>query len=468
MSDIIVAGGGMCGLAAAMMLADAGHRVTVLERDAAEPPADVHEAAAWARPAVAQFGLANWLLPMGTDVLRRRLPTAYELLEANGGLRLNLVKAALGRRPGSALEPADDRFDLLTGRRSTLEWVMATAARRHPGVEVRRGASIAGFAAGAAVLDGVPHVDGVVLQSGETLRGALVVDATGRRSATPSWLAGIGAPAPAEDAADSGFTYTGRYFRSADGTVPALAAPVLSPIGSFSVLTLPADNGTWSVTLYGLSADPAVRRFRDPAVFERVVRACPLHAHWLDGEQIGELLLMGGIADRHRRFVVDGRPCATGVLTVGDAGSCTNPSLGRGCSFGLAHVEVLVACIAEHLDDPAALALRYHERTEAEIAPWHEATIALDRSRLEAMRAEVAGRPPEVSAQQRLVAALAGAFGTDPLATRAYGDLVSCTARPEEVFARPGVLARARELAAAHRPQPLPGPTREQLLALVA
>lgn len=466
--DIVVVGGGMCGLAAAMMLADDGHRVTVLERDAAPPPPDVDAAASWARPAVAQFGLANWLLPMGTDILRRRLPAAYELLDANGGFRFNLVKYVLGLQPGVAIEPADDRFDLLTARRSTLEWVMATAADRHRGVEVRRGVPIAGLSVGAAVSDGVPHVDGVVLATGETVRADLVVDATGRRSATPAWLAGIGASAPFEESADSGFTYTGRYFRSADGTVPALVAPILSPIGSFSVLTLPADNGTWSVTLYGLSADPAVRRFRDPEVFERVVRACPRHAHWLDGAPTGELLTMGGIADRHRRFVVDGRPCATGVLTVGDASSCTNPSLGRGCSFGLAHVEVLVDSVAEHLGDPLALAFRYDERTETEIRPWHDATTALDRARLAAMRDLVAGRTPERSVAQRLVDALADAFASDPIATRAYGDLVSCTARPDEVFARAGVLARARELAAAHQPQPLPGPSRDQLLALVA
>ena len=37
------------------------------------------------------------------------------------------------------------------------------------------------------------------------------------------------------------------------------------------MLTLPADNGTWSVTVYGLAEDKALRRARDPEVHRRIV-----------------------------------------------------------------------------------------------------------------------------------------------------------------------------------------------------
>ena len=46
---------------------------------------------------------------------------------------------------------------------------------------------------------------------------------------------------------------------------------------------------------------------------------------------------MSGIVDRRRRAVVDGTPVATGILPVGDALCCTNPSLGRGITMGLMH-----------------------------------------------------------------------------------------------------------------------------------
>jgi len=234
------------------------------------------------------------------------------------------------------------------------------------------------------------------------------------------------------------------------------------------VLTLPADNGTWSVTLYGLADDKALRRFRDPEVHDRVVRACPLQAHWLDGEPINEVVSMAGIVDRHRRFVVGGRPCATGLLTVGDASSCTNPSLGRGITFGLMHVEVLRAAVAAHLDDPLELALDFDRRTEAELRPWHDATRAMDRSRVREMQDHIAGRTPEVDPAGAIGDALVANAGRDGVATRAFGDIFSCLATAEEVFARPGVFEHIIGLAGTEPAAPLPGPDRAQLLALVS
>ena len=52
-------------------------------------------------------------------------------------------------------------------------------------------------------------------------------------------------------------------------------------------------------------------------------------------------MTMAKIEDRIRSLVVDGRPVATGVLTVGDSWACTNPSVGRGISIGMLHAVAL-------------------------------------------------------------------------------------------------------------------------------
>ena len=185
------------------------------------------------------------------------LPDVVERLVAAGGLHWNQA-AELPTQPG------DERFATVTGRRTTIEWVLATAAADESGVEVRRGAAIAGLLTGPAVTDGVPHVTGVRLTDGEEIAADLVIDATGRRSPTTDWIAEIGGRAPAEEAEDFGFTYTGRFFRSADGSVPEIPGAVLTPAGSISLLCIPADNGTWSTTVYSASSDapaaPAARR----------------------------------------------------------------------------------------------------------------------------------------------------------------------------------------------------------------
>ncbi len=56
MADIIVLGGGLCGLASALLLARDGHEVTVLEQDpdpVPDTPAEAWER--WHRGGVAQF-----------------------------------------------------------------------------------------------------------------------------------------------------------------------------------------------------------------------------------------------------------------------------------------------------------------------------------------------------------------------------------------------------------------------------
>lgn len=464
MAEIVIAGGGICGLAGAMMLADDGHDVTVVERDGAPPPPGPAEAADWDRRSVAQFELGHWMHSRGTSILRESVPRAYELIRDNGGLSFNLVKYLLGVQ-GVDAEPGDDRFDLLTGRRSTLEWALATAAEDHPGVAVQRGRVIAGLSADT---DGsVPHVTGLRMADGQDMAADLVVDATGRRSPTPAWLAEIGACSPEEVAEDSGFAYYGRYFQSADGSTPAIIAPLLTPYGSFSLLTLPADNGTWSVTLYGLAEDKAARRFREPEVFERIVKELPLHAHWLDGEPITEMVSMVGPVDRERSFVIDGQPCATGILTVADAHSCTNPSLGRGMSLGLIHTEILRETVRAHIDDPTALALAFHERTKSELQPFHDATVRTDRRRVNDMRIYLDGGVPEATPEERIADTIIGNAAADPVMTRAFGQIMGCEALPEEVLAQPGVFERVLELGEGPAPEEPPGPSRDHVLELV-
>ena len=94
MPNTIVLGAGLCGLAAGMMLARDGHRVTVLERDPAPVP-DTPEAAweRWGRDGVAQFRQAHYMQARGRLVLEAELPDVHAR-DAGGGR----VAAGPGRR----------------------------------------------------------------------------------------------------------------------------------------------------------------------------------------------------------------------------------------------------------------------------------------------------------------------------------------------------------------------------------
>jgi 2-polyprenyl-6-methoxyphenol hydroxylase-like FAD-dependent oxidoreductase len=465
MADILVMGGGLCGLASALLLARDGHAVTVLERDPDPPPTSVAAAwERWNRRGVAQFRLAHIYLARFTRLLETELPDAVAAIEAAGGWRHNFVHDTPPAVTDRAPRPGDERFECLTARRSTMEHVLAALASREPRVTIRRGATVAGLLTGSSATPGVPHVVGVRTADGETLRADLTVDAMGRRSPLPRLLEPLGGKAPHEETEDSGFAYYGRHYHRAGGT-PAFVAPPLTPLGSISVLTLPADNDTWSVTLYAAAADAPTRRFREPEVFERVLRACPLHAHWLDGDPIGEMASMVSGADRLRRYVVDGAPVVTGVLSVGDAWACTNPSLGRGSSMGLLHCVRLRELVRAGIADPVALAVAWDADTGRYLEPWHDATLQTDRQRFREMTAAIQGVDPEPAPP--IIAAFMRAVGRDAEAFRALMEIRQVLALPSEVFGRPGFADHVLEVGRDGEGPSPPGPDRRELLALL-
>ena len=236
-------------------------------------------------------------------------------------------------------------------------------------------------------------------------------------------------------------------------------------MGVFSILTLNGDNDTWSVTLYTTAKNKPMRALRDPAAFHRVVGGCPLQAHWLDGQPVTDVLPMGGVLDRYRRFVVDGEPVVTGFAAVGDAWACTNPSAGRGLSVGVLHAQVLRDVVRDHLDDPAALARAYDAETERQVTPYYRNQIGADRVRVAEMTALLDGTP--TPRPNRVVGTFVAAAFHDADVFRALIETVICVALPQEVMARPHVAAKMAEMRGA-APPPDPVMERDRLLELLA
>jgi 2-polyprenyl-6-methoxyphenol hydroxylase-like FAD-dependent oxidoreductase len=443
--------------------------VTVLERDGAPVPASPDEAwERWSRDGVTQFRQTHYLSPRGRELLDEGLPDVAAGLEVAGGIRVDVLEhmplSIVDRTP----REGDERYVTLTARRPTLEHVVAQIAEAEPDLRIRRGTVARELV--VRVYNGVPHVAGVRTERGETLEADLVVDAMGRRSQLPRWLAAVGAGPVHEEAGDSGFLYYTRFFRSDGRGIPAPRRPMLTAIGTFSLLTVPADNDTWSVTIYTSAGDRPLKRLRDPERWSAVVAACPRHAHWLDGEPLTDVIPMGGIVDRYRRLAANGRPAATGVALVGDAWACTNPSLGRGMTLGLLHAVRLRDTAGTHLDDPREFAEAWDTITEEELTPWYRDTVEEDRTRLaeiEALRHGVAYAPPAGS-PAALRTALLSAAVRDADAYRALLATRNCLSRQAEVLADDGFLLRVMELAGTGEPQPPLGPGRERLLQILA
>ena len=86
---------------------------------------------------------------------------------------------------------------------------------------------------------------------------------------------------------------------------------------------------------------------------------------------------------------------ATGLVAVGDAWACTNPSLGRGASIGAAARLRAAGRAAPRRARPTRTrwCCRFDEETAATVAPYRTRPLSFDRHRLAEIDADVAGVP---------------------------------------------------------------------------
>jgi len=150
-ADIVILGAGVVGLGTALLLAEDGHQVTVLERDPQAPPSPLDAWDNWCRRGVNQFRLPHFFMARYRTILETELPQVAKAIEAAGGRRYNPLLAIpdLVRGPE---RPEDHDVEVLTGRRPLVESAFAAVAATHPGLTIRRGATI-GMLHGLALRD---------------------------------------------------------------------------------------------------------------------------------------------------------------------------------------------------------------------------------------------------------------------------------------------------------------------------
>jgi len=479
----VVLGGGIAGLAAARLLTRHHARVVVLERDT-RPDATTPDSAyaGWVRRGVPQFRHSHAFLARLRLVLLAHLPEVLERLRSLGVRELGLAELA---PPGVTLSPeaGDEEVVLLACRRATFEWALRDCVRARPGVELREGVSVVGLS--VAARDGRrPSVTGVRLADGSVMPAALVVDATGRRSRAPTWLAAIGAPPPRERSADTGMYYYTRFYRLRRRRAPrGTTGLVAGDLGWIKVAIFPGDNASFSISIGAPVADSSLGGLTDPARFEAFIRAFPAVAPWrapgvsvpIDGPAT-PVLVMGKLRNRLRRFVDREGPLAANFIAIGDAAYHSNPVYGRGATSALVHAALLDEALGRHPGDVRAAACFLDRESERELRPFWEAAVAGDRWALGETPS------PKVTDPLAWLARIAEqAFGwffdqgmlpasrVDPVIFRALMRIFNMLEPPERLFTDPGLLVRAlpvlaRVLRGDGPPPPFPVVAREAAL----
>jgi len=459
---VIIVGAGIGGLTAALGFARAGHQVTVLERDPLPPVDDVEAAFEAERRGAPQVHQTHGFLARLVVELRERFPDVLDAMLAAGCTTLPTT-ASLGEPL-----PGDEDLQVLVVRRTTLEWVLRRAVLAEPGVVVRTGIGVRALL-GRPAADGHPAVvTGVVDQHGAEWEASIVVAATGRRGPVPQWLDGLGVDVD-ETVHESGLMYLSRWYRFVDGFGAELDPKLGGDLGFVKYLAVPGDGDTLSITLAVRTDDAELRSaLSDDERFEHACRILPgpdrfVGRHRL--EPIGGVRPMTGLLNRIRRFLDDdGRPTVLGFHAIGDSHTCTNPLYGRGCSLAAVQAIRLVDAAAEH-DDPAARAVAYEAACRAEVEPWFEVSVQMDR-----MGADPAGLGfgggGDADAGKAMGAVFAAAQ-TDPVIGRGMARFWNLLATPVDLMGDAALMARMAEVMADPDAFPLPpveGPTRTELL----
>ena len=335
--NIVVAGAGIGGLAAALFLARAGHRVTVAERFASPRPIGSGLILQPTGLAVLQaLGLGEAIAACGSPI--RRL-----FGKASGRVVLDVRYAALKR-------------EALGVHRSALFGVLYEAAQNEPGVSIESGFEAAGLDRGS---DGRPFL---VSTNGRKLgpfdlcvdaagaRSPISADIPARRRALPYGALWTNVPWPGAPFDDASLEQ--RYERASS------MAGVL-PVGRRHGEAEPLAAVFWSLKAADLAAWRAggLARWKDD--FAKL---------WPEAEAavapISDPDEMIFAAYGHHTLA---RPFGERLAVIGDAAHATSPQLGQGANMALLDAQALARAVAEARDvaeAPAAYgaARRFHVR----------------------------------------------------------------------------------------------------------
>lgn len=345
----VVIGGGIAGLVAARVLVEYVPSVVLVERDAL--PAE-----ATFRPGVPQSRHVHALFVRGRLLLDRLFPGLGAELVESGAVPLEWPADILWHSPfgwGGRF-----RAGLLTysTSRELLEWSIRRRLLADRRVTVLDDHQVTGLSydAGRARVDGVrvrrcgPQASEA--DAGTTVRASLVVDASGRESRAPRWLAELGYPVPDETVVNSFLGYASRFYTKPREAAPSWKGAVVQrrrPHGTRSGVLMPMEGDRWIVTLAGAARDyppndeagflEFARSLDHPIIYDQIKDLQPASPVWSYRRTENRLRHYDRLARRPEQFVV-----------LGDAVCAFNPVYGQGMTVATMGASTLARCLREH------------------------------------------------------------------------------------------------------------------------
>jgi flavin-dependent dehydrogenase len=337
-----VIGGGLAGCLAAWALRDRAERVIVVERDRYPAEAD-H------RAGIPQGQHVHLLLEGGRRALEELFPGIEEELRTREAQVVGLPSDVLWLSAGGWMPRFHSGIAFLSCSRAVLDHAVWERVRTEPSIEFRDGAAVVGLLGDSGKVTGARVRDRGAAQEDVTeIRAELVVDASGRSSSVPGWLAELGCATAPEERVDAGAAYSSRFYHrppDADPDIQGVYLQTRPPEEPRFGLLAPVEGNRWLVTVGGMrGAEPApgeagftatLDRLRDPALRDMLAKAEP--ASEVRGFRPGPCVR------RHYE-----RRSPRGLVAVGDAACSFNPVYGQGISTAAFGARALRAAVLRH------------------------------------------------------------------------------------------------------------------------
>ncbi|HEY5985999.1 MAG TPA: FAD-dependent oxidoreductase, partial [Streptosporangiaceae bacterium] len=277
---VVVMGGGIAGLSAALALGRRGHKVVVLERDRSAGPGDPRRAfGTWSRPGVGHFRQPHNFLGAGRRALRQHAPDVYARLRDAGASHIDQSALATGPRLAG-----DDDLALIACRRPVFEAALRVAVAAEPTVHLTTGALVDGLAV-AAGRAGTARVGGVRIGD-SAVAADLVIDALGRNSRAPAWLRRAGVRLPPPQRSDCGIVYFSRHFQARPGRAlpsgPYILGGPRGDLGYLAFAIFVGDDQTFCLAIMVGAGDAELKALRHPVAYMAAAASLPGVAAWID------------------------------------------------------------------------------------------------------------------------------------------------------------------------------------------
>lgn len=339
----VVIGGSLAGMLTAAALAEFGD-VVVVERDALpDGPRP--------RRGLPQAHHAHLLWSGGAAAIDSLLPGTIGRLMDDGAHRIALPTNMVGFSPeGWFRRWAEASHYVVIASRDLLDWHVRRAVGALSRVTVVDRTEVLGLEGDARRVTGVR----VRERGGEerVVEADLVVDASGRSSHTPDWLAGFGMPRPAVRTVDPGLVYASRIFRAPKdlgSTFPVIVniqADPRDPVPGRSATLVPIEGDRWLITLSGTRGGEPTK---DPEAFEGFARDLrhPIVSELIaQTEPLTDVVVTRTTVNRRHHYEKAAMP--RGLAVIGDAVAAYNPVYGHGMSVAAQSALALRAAVARY------------------------------------------------------------------------------------------------------------------------